>query len=93
MPNENDQNGAEPQGFAVPEGDLFLFVRVNPEKGDFQVLFRDPITARGLAEVALEYVRVQFEDALRAQSVGNRVAVPGLDLGSIARLRRKVGQG
>jgi len=76
--------------FTVPEGDLFLFVRVNVEKNEMQVLYRDPITGRGLAQLASDYLRVQFEDSLRAQQQPQVHLPPGLDAGSIARAMKRV---
>jgi hypothetical protein len=96
--NDPKQNGGtmveEKPGasFNVPEGDLFLFVRVNLEKNEMQVLVRDPITGRGLAQLASDYLRVQFEDSLRAQQQP-QVALPrGLDMSSLTRAMRKVGK-
>jgi hypothetical protein len=100
MQDGKQQNGeaqapaGEAKGFTVPEGDLFLFVRVSPTKGEMQVLFADPMTALGLVAVAEEFLRSDLRRSFNQSQAPAVQLPPGLDIGSITRLaRNKVRQG
>jgi hypothetical protein len=44
----------------IPEGDLFLLVRIDPRTQDFQCVFSDLISALALHKLAQEFIEQNF---------------------------------
>ena len=84
-------NGSNPQQLQIPDGDRFLFVRMN-EKGEFQILFSDLHTGIVLTRLADKWLDKQIEQGLGLnQPAQPMIATPGVavDPQLLARLRKK----
>lgn len=83
---EQQQNG-KPQMPQIPEGDLFLLVRLNPKTQDFQCLFPDLMSALALHDLAdafLENIKRGMFAAPQIQAA----PLPGFDPKMIGHFQR-----
>jgi hypothetical protein len=71
-----EQNGAAkpPQ---IPEGDLFLMIRINPKTNEFQCVFSDLLSGLALHKLGGEFIQQNFINRMFAAP--QIQAAPGID--------------
>jgi hypothetical protein len=87
--SEQQQNGAAKPP-VIPEGDVYLLVRINPKTQDFQCLFPDLVSGLALYSLAgtfLENIKRRLFAAAEIQTA----PLPGFDPKMMSHFRRGPG--
>jgi len=87
--SDQQQNGAAKPP-VIPEGDLYLLVRINPKTQDFQCLFSDLLSGLALYDLGGEFLH-NIKRKLFAAAEIQTAPLPGFDPKMISHFRRGPG--
>jgi len=83
------QNGA-PKPPVIPEGDLYLLVRINPKTAEFQCVFSDMMSGIALHKLADTFLE-NIQRQMFAPTQITAAPLPGFDASMLAHFRKVPG--
>jgi hypothetical protein len=88
---DQPQNG-KPQMPQIPEGELFLLVRLNPKNNEFQCLFSDLLSGLALHKLGGEFIEQNFTRKMfAAPEIHAAPGIPGFDPKLLSHFRKGPG--
>jgi hypothetical protein len=74
-----EQQNGKPEMPKIPEGDLYLLVRLNPKTQEFQCIFADLISGIALHKLAATFLENIQRQMFAAPTIQTAPGIPGFD--------------